>query len=367
MKNKIIFGATLSLIVLLSTASHAARLDRTQVESSRVNWIAESEDDKPCDPKKRKPATYYYSISMRAIEPGLEIYCLNQAIKIDPKYVDAYDRRGNAKRKSGNLKGAVADYSMAVKIDPNYGFSYYNRAVARAELKNTKEAIADYTKAIEIFRRNDQTYEMETATKNLAELSPSLNVERTDFDNNPKITSVSDFKDVKPTDEHFTSLQSLTDRYGVIVAYKGSNFYSEIPLSRGQFAMFLDRGLDIVGKITTLTTNVKPKDIYNKFSANNLKLSSVSKIKDISPSSPYYQSVKSLTESYGINFVDADGRFRPEQPLTEKELENWLDGVFRIGKNPTANKKINRGQFVIKFNDTLDLMNDRIAKVAEAK
>lgn len=204
------------------------------------------------------------------------------------------------------------------------------------------------------------------ATKNLAKFRLSLNAERRDFDNDPKITSISQFKDVKPTDEHFIALQSLTERYGVIVAYKDGNFHSEIPLSRGQFAMFLDRGLGVIGELAASATNDKYKKVYNRFSANNLKLSSVSKIKDISPTSPYYQSVKSLTERYGINFVDADGKFRPEQPLTEKELQAWLDGVFRIGKTPITNKKINRGQFVMKFNDTLDLMNERIAKWIDA-
>jgi S-layer homology domain len=186
--------------------------------------------------------------------------------------------------------------------------------------------------------------------------------ERTDFDNNPKVTSISQFKDVQPTDPHFIGLQSLTERYGVIVAYKDGNFHAGIPLSRGQFAMFLDRGLGRIGELAASATNDKYQKVYTPFSANNLKISSVSKIKDISPVSPYYRSVKSLIESYGINFVDADGKFRPEQPLTEKELQDWLDGVFKIGKNTATNKKINRGQFVIKFNDTLDLMNERIAK-----
>ncbi len=359
MKNNTLLGSALSLIVLISTSSHADTLDHLQVKPSRVNWIVNSEDDDSCNPKKQQPAKYYYDLSMFAIDPALEIYCLNKAIKVNPKYIDAYDRRGNAKRKNGDLKGAVMDYSMAIKVDPNYGYSYYNRAVAKAELKDRKGAIADYIKAIEIFRRNGQTDEMGIATKNLAELNPRLNTERTDFDNDANITSVSQFKDVKPTDDYFMALQSLTERYGIVVAYKDGNFHSEIPLSRGQFAMFLDRGL---GRILELATSVKYKNVYKQFSANNLRLSSVSKIKDLSPSSPYYQAVKSLTERYGINFVDADGKFRPEKPVTEKELQDWLDGVFNISKSSITNKNINRGQFVMKFDSTLETINLRIGE-----
>jgi S-layer homology domain len=200
--------------------------------------------------------------------------------------------------------------------------------------------------------------QIEVVTRNPEKLRLSLNVDPTDFDNDAKITSVSQFKDVKTTDEHFIALQSLTERYGVIVAYKDSNFHSEIPLSRGQFAMFLDQGLDIALKLKE--SSGKSLDVYKQFSANNIKLRSVSKIKDLSPKSPYYKSIKSLTERYGINFVDADRKFRPEQPLTEKELQNWLDGVFGIGKKSTTNQNINRGQFVMRFNDTLDTINQRI-------
>lgn len=194
-------------------------------------------------------------------------------------------------------------------------------------------------------------------TKNFELLRLSLNTERTDFDPDAKITSVSQFKDVQPTDEHFEALQYLTEFYGIVVAYKDGNFHAEIPLSRGQFAMFLDQGLDVALKLAAMG---KYKNVYKQFSANNLRLNSVSKIKNLSPASPYYQAVKSLTERYGINFVDADGKFRPEQPLTEKELQDWLEGVFSIGKNSATTRNINRGQFVMKFKSTIDEINIRI-------
>lgn len=204
------------------------------------------------------------------------------------------------------------------------------------------------------------TSRREMVTNNFAPLRLSLSAERTDFDPNATITSVSQFKDVQPTDEHFMALQSLTERYGIVVAYKDGNFHAEIPLSRGQFAMFLDRGLGVVSELATMA---KYKNVYQRFSAHNLRLNSVAKIKDLAPNSPYYQAVKSLTERYGINFVDADGKFRPEKPVTEKDLQDWLDGVFSTGKSsPVTTKNINRGQFVMKFNNALDDINERIGK-----
>ncbi|AFY91559.1 S-layer homology domain-containing protein [Chamaesiphon minutus] len=194
--------------------------------------------------------------------------------------------------------------------------------------------------------------------------------ERIDFDTKPTITSVNQFKDVQPTDNHFMALQSLTERYRILVVYKDGNFHSEIPLSRGQFALFLNEGLERIDELVTLLneqTNNKYRGYqgaYKRFSANNLKLKSVAQLKDLTPSSPYFKAVKSLTERYGVNFADRDGRLRLDRPVTEKEVQDWLDGVFKIGKKTNLNysnkQPINRGQFVIKFNDALDDINTRL-------
>jgi S-layer homology domain len=124
----------------------------------------------------------------------------------------------------------------------------------------------------------------------------------------------------------------------------------------------LDRGLDIIVKLVATSKDSKYKGAFKKFSANNLNLTSVAKIKDLAPSSPYYTSVESLKERYGIDLVDKDGRFKPEQPVTEKELQYWLNGVFSTDEISSNLKKpnIDRGQFVMKFNGTLDRINMRI-------
>ena len=56
---------------------------------------------------------------------------------------------GLDKAESGNLKGAIADWTKAIEMYPRYGIAYYNRGVARYELGDFRGAIADYTKAIE--------------------------------------------------------------------------------------------------------------------------------------------------------------------------------------------------------------------------
>ncbi len=75
---------------------------------------------------------------------------LNEAIRINPKYTEAYNRRGNARSMLGDRQGAIADYSQAIQINPNYDSSYTNRGRVRVDLGDKQGAIADYNQAIKI-------------------------------------------------------------------------------------------------------------------------------------------------------------------------------------------------------------------------
>ena len=57
---------------------------------------------------------------------------------------------GVDKAQSGNLQGAIADWTKAIEMNPMYAKAYFNRGVAKKNLKDYQASIADYTKAIEI-------------------------------------------------------------------------------------------------------------------------------------------------------------------------------------------------------------------------
>ncbi len=67
-----------------------------------------------------------------------------------PTTADDYYNRGIARGKSGDLDGAIADFSKVIEIEPRDAQAYYNRGYARQLKKDFGGAIADYTKYIEI-------------------------------------------------------------------------------------------------------------------------------------------------------------------------------------------------------------------------
>lgn len=63
---------------------------------------------------------------------------------------DSYFNKGIECYNSGNLSGAILNWTICIKINPKNPNAYYSRAIVKNELYTWKSSIADYNKAIEI-------------------------------------------------------------------------------------------------------------------------------------------------------------------------------------------------------------------------
>ena len=104
----------------------------------------------------------------------------DKAIELDPKYAYAYVRRGDAKVELGHGKGmvryqvreglsvdeieskrflaAIKDYDKAIELDPKNVNAYLDRAEAKVALDQYSAAIKDFDKAIELEPKNVSAY-----------------------------------------------------------------------------------------------------------------------------------------------------------------------------------------------------------------
>jgi hypothetical protein len=167
---------------------------------------------------------------------------------------------------------------------------------------------------------------------------------------NAQTTKISDVKDVKPTDKHYKALQSLLEIYEIDLTDKNEMFRAGDAVTRLDFAYTLDSGFDWI--IEKYGQNLFDFKLYERYSVNNLGLTSVDQIKDVTKKDYYWGTIKILTEKYGIDICDADKNFRPNKQVTEREFYTWIAKIFdgSIGGNPSATKALTRGEFVIVMN-----------------
>ena len=70
----------------------------------------------------------------------------NEAIRLDPKSLFAYNNRGNAYRAKGDNDHAITDYNEAIRLDPKYAFAYCGRGLAERAQGHAVEGNADIAK-----------------------------------------------------------------------------------------------------------------------------------------------------------------------------------------------------------------------------
>jgi tetratricopeptide (TPR) repeat protein len=87
-----------------------------------------------------------------------ELADFDKVIEINPKYAEAYFKRGlarvPAKGAKGDFDGAIADFDKAIVINPKYAEAYYVRALAKYLKGDYDGAIADSDKLLEINPRD---------------------------------------------------------------------------------------------------------------------------------------------------------------------------------------------------------------------
>jgi len=87
--------------------------------------------------------------------PSVEVY--NEAIRLDLKYVDAYDNRGYAWYLMKKYDKAIADFDETLKLDDKSVYGIGVKAMTLAKLKKYDSAVEHFDKAL-MLEQKDWVY-----------------------------------------------------------------------------------------------------------------------------------------------------------------------------------------------------------------
>ncbi|MFP5271400.1 DnaJ domain-containing protein [Coleofasciculus sp.] len=99
----------------------------------------------------------------------------NQAISLNPRFVEAYVERGAGCYKLGNARETLQDCNQALRINPQFAPAYYYQGRARYRLGYTQAAIDAYTQAIAYSPNHAKAYyQRGLAHKDLKEFAGAI-------------------------------------------------------------------------------------------------------------------------------------------------------------------------------------------------
>ncbi len=78
------------------------------------------------------------------------IRCYTEAIRLEPRFLEAYGNRGNMFADMGDTDRAIADYDQVLILKPNDEMTYFNRAIVLKAQGNLDDAITDFSEAIRL-------------------------------------------------------------------------------------------------------------------------------------------------------------------------------------------------------------------------
>jgi tetratricopeptide (TPR) repeat protein len=83
---------------------------------------------------------------------------VNEIIKHNHSYFDAYMLRGILKAKSGNYEGAIGDFNKCIKLNPKSAKAFYNRGLAHAYMDEIKQALKDFSASTDLDAANPSVW-----------------------------------------------------------------------------------------------------------------------------------------------------------------------------------------------------------------
>ncbi|MCL4253373.1 MAG: tetratricopeptide repeat protein, partial [Anaerolineae bacterium] len=87
------------------------------------------------------------------------IICYTEAIRLYPRFADAYYQRGQLFLGRGDYALAVDDFDAVLELNPQNVAVYYERGVGRYLLGDYDHALTDFERVLSVMPNHDQARE----------------------------------------------------------------------------------------------------------------------------------------------------------------------------------------------------------------
>lgn len=179
---------------------------------------------------------------------------------------------------------------------------------------------------------------------------------------------IEDLTDVKNDSQFYEAILNLTENYRLAYGYADKKFYAEAPLTRGDFAEFLRRALDLLAERAKAADKL-PRQINLFFPLNGQNIKSIDRIKDFSPKSASAESFKVLLLTYDIALTDERFELKPDDPLTRREVVDLWTQIFGAEAVPVNSvltktfddeRLMTRGEFALFLQESLNVLTYKV-------
>lgn len=138
-------------------------------------WIPLSVRGNPTSPTARMQAeTFNQRGAAKVLRLDLDgaLPDFNQALALDPTYVDAYVNRSMLHNRLQNPEAALADADQALDLAPDMAEAYTSRGVAHLALGDPEAARTDWEKAAELFQQQQRVADLLVIKSLMQQLQP---------------------------------------------------------------------------------------------------------------------------------------------------------------------------------------------------
>ena len=151
----------------LDAGARAYILDSTNIDARKLYaWSLINKPNPPLEDIERSQKHYKYVLSVNKNDPAIlvelantysltgdfktAIKYINDALRIDEEYRDAYVLKGSIYKTTGKMDLALSSYQTAVQLDPDYFIGHLQIGWLLTKMENHKLALEYYENAAEL-------------------------------------------------------------------------------------------------------------------------------------------------------------------------------------------------------------------------